>query len=174
MGDNKVRKKEGSQNTLVILLALLIIIIIGLIIGIALVKILRDGSLAGSDDTESDEDVDYVAEVDSITNEIEEKLKGAETSEEKAALHMERAGRLSNIVSGFDEGVEINEIVLRDDVDVWSTICSDAYEAEKLNPSSNTAMMIFDCESERENQELANKYLEIATERAKTDGQGGG
>ena len=172
MAENEVEKETKSRRGLVFLLGLVFLVIIGLVVGIIIVLNLgRESSV--EDDSEVVEE-DYSSEIDKITRTIEEKLKIADSPEEKVALYIEREGQIYNLIAGTDKGRQVKDIVSEANIDVWSIICSDAYEAEKLKPSAQTAIMIFDCENGRGNEEVANQYLEISGERAVSEGQAGG
>ena len=164
MAEEKVQNKEKGHKSLVALLIVLIFIIIGLVVGILLVlNWTRGGEVGDEEDGEASdtEVINYVAEIERVTGEIGTKIEEAETPAEKARLHLER-------------GYELYNLLPEAGLNKWDEVCDDAYAAEELAPSAESARLISGCEEMRENLELSNQYLEISEERGRNEGQAGG
>lgn len=86
------------------------------------------------------------------TNEMEEKIKNAETAEEKAELYMEKSK------GTYVRCVEQCEAL-------YDAILADAYKAEETYPSAETAWLIYSFEFGFGSEEKADEYREIAKER---------
>ena len=104
----------------------------------------------GNEIAENNEVLD--TELNNYMNEMEIKIENAGTSEKKAELLIERAKGAHDICSEDFEGYK-------------DAILSDAYTAEQISPSAESAYLIYKFESELGNKEFANQYLELARER---------
>ena len=150
-----------ENRGLVILLGALGIVIIGLVVGIVVVKLQSSDNTVivdGNDQTVDEYDTDEIEEeyirptVEEYMAEMEERISSAETDEEKAELYLSRAGELY-IRQQTGEG------------DFSEAILEDAYMAERINPTMDTAYDIYVYESEFGDDKKAEQYLKLAEER---------
>lgn len=85
-------------------------------------------------------------------NAMAQRIADAETNEQKAILHTDRANTLLNRQD-------------RGEGDFTNTILTDYLAAEELNPSLDTAVNLYFYYTELNNQTLADQYLQLAVDR---------
>ena len=114
-----------------------------------------------------EEAVEYVWEyvenedTEGFIDATERAINGAKTDEVKADIYSIRAGELYNLAASGDE-------------QYLDMIKNDLYNAEKLNPTANTAYSIYMYESEFGNLDVGEQYLRLAKDRGLLDQAGEG
>ena len=148
----------GDNKALVGVLIALCSVMVLLIGGIVVVKINQN------DDVEpelvyEEEDVELTpkSSLEEYMNETNEQLNNAATNEEKAIIYTDRAA-------------ELLDRHLDGEGDYSEQILADAYKAEELDPSGDTAYAIYMYERELGSKKKANEYLKIAEERGHVAG----
>lgn len=153
------RQRSGLINVLVILC----VIILGLIVCIIIVN-LNNQNLHMSFDELEDLVISGEADSDLLNqyiDEINDKIEKTDNSQEKAVLYSERAGYISIYASKW------NDDKLKVDV------LTDAYKAEELNPTADTAYDVYFYEREFGDEEKSNQYYNLSVERGmKYEGKG--
>ena len=150
-------------------LGFLCLVVIGLVVGITITKI---NEKTGSSDEEEINAEEYALKeeeelkaqyvsTEEYIEEMRKKIEKAETKEEEAQLYMERAEELYGRQAS-EEG------------DYKKQILADAYKAEELAPSAETAFFISVVESDFGNEEKAAKYEELAGKRGGESEEGNG
>ena len=177
--------KDNNRN-LVVILCLLLTVILGLIVGIVLVNrslgtktsedqesqdiiVYDDGeeddaSGIGADDVVFDDVVDDpvgdAKDMDGIVEKMQQAIDEAVDNESKSIMLLNRAYMMYNAT--LDGETKYNEQILRD-----------AYLAEKINPTIQTAIGIHEFEKAFGDTDKAEEYLEIAKGRGYIEQVGG-
>ncbi len=158
-----VTKHDGQHRGLVGVLSILVVIIIGLVGSIIAINIINQKKQAAFDALE-DAVISGDASTDVLSQyimEVDNKINETENNQEKAALYSERAGYVSVYAEDWEDD-KLKEIVL-----------ADAYKAEELNPTAETAYSIYFYEREFGNKEKSDYYYNLSTERGmKHEGRG--
>lgn len=162
--EKKGKKKIAANKKLFFAIAILFSLILGLICGIVVVNIINRNSQMSAEKIE-----DIVLEGGATMRQIEqyiantdEKIKNAKTDEEKAELYSERSSKLYNYIESTKNDI------------VKDRVFSDAYMAEKLNPTIDTAANIYYYENTYGNKEQAERYLQEAKDRGLDNIKGDG
>ena len=164
MVEEDTNGKRIDRKGLIFLLGLLVMLIIGLVIGIIVVRIRNTEDEYSQEETveeyEKEKELLEKEQIERIIKETDEKLVNAKTDEERAYLYSSRAGNLYNYTYGSNGYSEM--------------ILSDAYNAEKLNPTIWTAYNIYNYENDFGSKEKAEEYLDISKKRGLLEYKGEG
>lgn len=156
MDGQEPQKKPKSYRLIFILGGLCLVAIM-----LTVFVIVKNNNNPDSDEetvfVEEDDDLTPDQSIDDYLTETEAELEKATTGEEKAAIYLDRAGELYRRQQ-IDEDNYTEEIL------------SDAYKAEEIASSADTAYAIYYYEKRLGSSEVADKYLEIAKERGYTEG----
>ncbi len=131
--------------------------VIALILGVVIIarglNSTKNGTVAETQSTENQDSKTTNAELDNYITEIERKIQNAETNEEKAKLYLEKSMK---VASSCIEQCE----------SYYKTALSDAYKAEEVSPSAESAWLISNFEMlSGGNEQNAERYRELAEER---------
>lgn len=156
------RQKGSSKRSLLILLSVLSFVICAIVVGIVVV-INNNKFIINTPEEASTYLADYM-EADNPDGFIEagdRALAVATNDDVKAYIYLMRSSMLFNY--------NINS-----DNQYLEQMLSDAYSAENLSPTAQSAYRISVCEEVSGNKEKAEEYLNIAKDRGLLDSQGRG
>lgn len=161
---DSVERENSSNKKLKFLLAVLLMAIIGFAGGIITASIINQNSRISEEKIQ-----DLVLEGRATTSQLEQyisdfdkRIARAETKEEKAELYSERGSNLYNYID------------LNENETIKNQVFADAYLAEELNPTVDTAVNIYYYENEYGSKERAEHYLQEAKNRGLDDIKGDG
>lgn len=160
-GDTVNKTQKNGNKKLLVLLAFLCVIICGLVVGIIIVN---NNTLRLSNYNEA---LDYLAEYigsedpNTFIEATDRALVAATNDSVKADIYLMRAGTLYNYSIGKDD-------------EYLDQMLADAYKAESLNPTAQSAYNVSVYESMAGNEAKSEEYLKIAKERGLLDNPGRG
>ena len=152
-------RKDSGNKGLVILFLVLCFVICGLITGI--IVVINNNRLVLNTPEEASAYLANFGNADDIKPYVEaadRALEGATNNDVKAKIYSMRAGVIFNY-NGIDKE------------SYYEQMLSDAYNAEEIKHSADTAYMIYICEEKVGNDEKSKEYYEVAKERGYFDVQ---
>lgn len=150
-------RKDSGNKGLVILFLVLCFVICGLITGI--IVVINNNRLVLNTSEEASAYLANFGNADNIKPYVEaadRALEGATNNDVKAKIYSMRAGVIFNY-NGIDKE------------NYYEQMLSDAYSAEEIKHSAESAYMIYVCETRVGNDEKSRVFFEIAKERGYFD-----
>lgn len=159
-------QKGGGNRGLLVLFAILSFVACGLVAGIVAVVINNNNNnklVINTKEEAINYLIDYAntGDLEELIKETDKALAAATNNVVKADIYMIRANTLFNY----------NEV---NDNEYLEQMLSDAYNAENLNPTAQSAYRIYTGEKVMGNEEKAEEYFEKARERGLFDNPGRG